>query len=80
MRILLIVLLQSLFLLTHLSASAQPVRSLSEAQKVGQTKLEALKQENMAQPMHYQVVREGIVQPQITASFTLYEIRDSFDL
>lgn len=80
MRILLIVLLQSLFLLTHLSASAQPVRSLSEAQKVGQTKLEALKQENIAQLMHYQVVREGIVQPQITASFTLYEIRDSFDL
>ncbi len=70
-----------LLLFTCVNANAQPVNSFAEALEYGETKLNTLKQENVAHPMQYMVLTSSAsFKEQVRLPFTVYEIKDTFDL
>lgn len=68
-------------MLSSVIVNAQPVQSYAEAKKYGDAKLKALKMENVAHSMRYEVVKKSnSIQKLIQSPFTIYEIKDSYDL
>ncbi len=63
------------------SLSAQPVRNYAEAEAQGAVMLKELKSENIARPMHYEILKGAdSFKDQVREPNTIYEIKNVFDL
>ena len=59
----------------------QPATSYEDAERWGAGMLASLEKENVAHPMQYVVLREGVpFKNQVVGPYTVYEVRSAFDL